>query len=143
MSTVYGSGSAFVHRALDLLLLRSPYLTSIGVVLGLVIDLLVSILSPVLASSHLIDLSRVKEWQWIPLGILICHLPTLFGYGAARSANQAIDEAIQLIERGHFSVVERRAKYRMLIEAVLQNVRFHPSAATDLEGVQSQMNDRT
>ena len=68
------------NRALDLLLTKHPARTSIGVMLGLVCAFLVELFLPVLKEVQFANFAGVPKWGWIPVGILVAHLPTLFCY---------------------------------------------------------------
>jgi hypothetical protein len=81
-----------VHRALDLLFMKHPLRTSLGVVLGLVITLLTELFVPLLSKSRYVDVSRVAKTLWVALGILIMHIPTITYMFRGVSANESVED---------------------------------------------------
>jgi hypothetical protein len=116
--------SMLTLRALDLLLMKHPARTSLGIVLGLVFSLFAAVFSPMLSrAADYVDISKVAAWQWIPLGILCAHVPTLLGFMFTRPvSDEGVDEAIRMIKRGPLSEIEQAMLYRMLTNAVLQRI---------------------
>jgi hypothetical protein len=112
--------SAITYRALDLLFLRHPMRTSLGVIIGLVIVLFVDVFSPWLATLRYIDVYRANPVLWVAFGVFIMHIPTIIYMFRGARGNEDIEEALKLIREAPFSESERRAKYRALIIAAMQ-----------------------
>ena len=55
--------SLVIERALDILLMKHPVRTAIGVMLGLTLSLLASLFSPVLAKVGMVGVANVRDWQ--------------------------------------------------------------------------------
>lgn len=113
-------------RALGILFLKDPVRTSLGLVLGGALSSLSLLFEPALQVSALVDVAAMSWWSWLPLGILIMHIPTILQLLKKPSVgSHSIDTLFELIDRGDFSAVERRQMYRRLIE------RFVELAAAD------------
>lgn len=124
------------NRALDLLLTKHPARTSIGVVLGMAVAVLVELFLPVLKTVQFANFAGVPKWGWIPVGILVAHLPTLFSFVTTKpTSNEVIDEIMTLIEKGNFSKTEKRQQYRLLISKVSENLALNQLAAQELRAV--------
>jgi hypothetical protein len=106
--------------------------------LGLSLATLAALFSPLLGRTAVVAVSKVNEWQWIPLGIVISHLPTLVGYVTTRpSGNERIDDALRLIARCEVPQARRQMRHEELIDAAIQNVRdSRPRAAKVTQPVQ-------
>ena len=125
--------SLVIERALDILLMKHPVRTAIGVMLGLTLSLLASLFSPALAKVGMVGVANVRDWQWIPLGIVLAHARTLIDYVFTRPVgNESVDEAIRLIDASNLSKEEKRTQYRALINAVLKNVALSRKTEQEL-----------
>jgi hypothetical protein len=117
------SFSRVLNRALDVVFAKYPARTGLGVVLGCTLGFLTKLFAPALASIKVADFARAPWWGWVTLGILVMHLPTITSLFKQKAiGNDAVDQALELIERGNFSQAERRQQYRMLIERILSSV---------------------
>ncbi|MCI5163796.1 MAG: hypothetical protein D3917_17630, partial [Candidatus Electrothrix sp. AX5] len=63
--------SALGTKAIDVIFARYPARTSLGVVLGGVIDFLVQLFAPALSSLKFADFTASPKWGWWLLGILV------------------------------------------------------------------------
>jgi len=121
-------------KAIDIIFARYPARTSLGVVLGGVIDFLVQLFAPALHSLKLADFTASPRWGWWLLGILIMHSPTIFStFRQKQTGDEQIDRALDLIERGNFTKTEQRQQYRKLIERVASNVALKPELQRELK----------
>lgn len=115
--------SRLVLSSVDILLLKNPERTILGTFLGLVFAFLSRLFKPALKQIEFIDVSAAPIWGWIPLGIIVVHLPmVLWGIFHKPAVNDEIDEIIQLIEKGRFSKIEKRQIYRNLVNQCVSNM---------------------
>ncbi len=136
--------SRFVSAAIELLLISYPTRTSLGVVLGLVLDFFFQLLYPLILQVEYLDPERISRWQFIPLGILIAHLPTIFGFFLASSHfPEVVENAIRMIETSNLSREEKRQQYRALIEKVLENVALNKATDAKIKAIQEQLRHKT
>jgi hypothetical protein len=121
-------------KAIDVIFARYPARTSLGVVLGGVIDFLVQLFSPALHSLKFADFTASPKWGWWLVGILMMHTPTIISsFRQKQTGDEQIDRALDLIERGNFSKTEQRQQYRKLIERVASNVALKPELQRELK----------
>lgn len=132
-----------VLSSVDILLLKNPERTILGTFLGLVFAFLSRLFRPAIKQIEFIDLSAAPIWGWIPLGIILIHLPMVFwGIFHRPAVNDEIDEILKLIEKGQFSKIEKRQIYRNLVNHCVSNmalkkdfsdtiVRLHESSQED------------
>jgi hypothetical protein len=114
--------TCFIDRALDLVLVRYPARTGLGVALGCTLSFLAHLLEPSLKRFSFADFATLPWWAWLAPGILIMHFPTMALLFKQKSiGNDQIDLALELIARGNFSPAERRQHYRRLIHRVVDN----------------------
>jgi hypothetical protein len=110
-----------VDRALDIVLIKYPARTGLGVVIGLCLHLVVDFFQPALRTVPYIDATGLAWWQWLAPGLLIMHLPTIATLFKQKSiGNDEIDQALELIARGNFSPAEKRQQYRLLISRIIE-----------------------
>lgn len=120
------SGSRILNRALDVIFAKYPARTGLGVILGCALGFATRLFAPVLKSIEFADFVGAPWWGWITLGILIMHSPTIVSLFMQKAiGNDAVDQALDLIERGNFTQTERRQQYRNLIERVSSNVALN------------------
>ena len=126
--------SSLGTKAIDVIFARYPARTSLGVVLGGVIDFLVQLFAPALHSLKFADFTASPKWGWWLLGILMMHTPTIVSsFRQKQTGDEKIDRALDLIERGDFTKTEKRQQYRKLIERVASNVALKPELKRELK----------
>lgn len=126
------------YQALDVLFLKHPVRTSIGVIFGLSLAMLSALFSPALHRLSYLDVSKVKDWQWIAPGILLAHLPTAYSLFFSKPLiNESISDACLLIERGNFSTLEKKAKFRELFSKVIEQAALSVSAEKQVKALKS------
>lgn len=126
------------NRALDLLFTKHPVRTSIGVVLGLVFAFLVELFMPALKTVTFANFAGVPKWGWIPVGILVAHVPTVLAFVMTKPiSNETIEEIVTLIEQANFSKGEKRQQYRLLISKVSENMTLKQLAAQEIRAAES------
>jgi hypothetical protein len=113
----------FLNRAIDILFLKHPLRTSIGMLIGLFIDGLAIVFKPIIYEIDWINIENIKIYHYLSAGILIVHFPTLISYIFSKpTIDESVSESIKLIKTSGFSKTEQKLYYRKLIEKVLQRV---------------------
>jgi hypothetical protein len=124
------------ERALGFLFLRDRIRAPLGVVLGGSLWTLSELFAPALEGLTFLDLAAMSWWRWLLLGILIMHGRTILRLiWKPSSGSDTLDTVIELIERADFSAVERRQRYRRLIDRYAEYAAEH---AVKQEGAQTE-----
>lgn len=126
-----------LDRALDIVFVKYPARTGLGVILGCVFSFLVRLFQPTLASISFADFSGAPWWGWIPIGVIIMHVPTILTlFKQQPIGNDSIDQALDLIERANFTQSERRQQYRNLLDRVASNVALSQDAQREVKALE-------
>ncbi len=124
----------FIVAASNIVFIGYPLRTSLGVLVGLAFSALAKLFSPLLSNlSPVIDFSKISEWEYIVLGVVLLHLRTirfyLFQKGSMLGENE--EKAFALIRRAKANHVPQRRIQQMyleLCEKVLANTNLTPAA---------------
>ncbi|ENP7579841.1 MULTISPECIES: hypothetical protein [Gammaproteobacteria] len=115
----------FLKVATDILFVKNPISTSMGVLFGIILHGLVSVLSPFFTVFELIRNSTITVFHFLAVGI--------FGFNIKNYVNRhkvkpEIENAILLIEQqlsqGKLTRIEAKQQYRLLISKAVENARF-------------------
>jgi hypothetical protein len=129
-----------LSKAIDIIFVKYPTRTSLGVILGGFCDFLVQFFSPTLKSITYFNFAGSPRWGWWLLGILLLHIPTIISsFRRKLVGNDAIDQLLELIERGDFTKTEKRRQYRKLIEKVSNNVALNQETQREIKEVEKQI----
>jgi hypothetical protein len=137
MSEPVDMATRVLNRTLDVIFTKYPARTSLGVVLGCVFLFIIRLLNPALQTITMLDFSGAPWWGWLFLGILAMHTPTIvYLFGQKPVGDDAIDKALDLIDRGNFSHAERRQQFRNLIERVSKQVALNEQAKSKVRAIE-------
>jgi hypothetical protein len=115
--------SKVFDRALDIVFVKYPARTGLGVIFGCTLSFFAHLFSPALSQIAFADFVGAPWWGWVPVGIVIMHVPTIASFFRQQPVgNESLDQAIDLIERASFSKEERRQQYRNLLERITSNI---------------------
>jgi hypothetical protein len=136
--------SRIINIAVDLLLINYPTRTSLGVVLGIVLDFFFSLFYPLISRNEYLDPERISRWQFAAVGVLIVHLPTIRGFLSKQpDFPEPIENAIKVIEGSNLSKEEKRQQYRLLIEKVLESVVLNKDTDAEMKDIQQKLGSKT
>lgn len=126
-----------LNRALDVVFAKYPARTGLGVVLGCALLFLSRLFDPALRTITFANFAGAPWWGWIIVGVLVMHSPTIKQIFRQKPVgDDAIDKALDLIERGNFTKAERRQQYRNLIEKVSANVALTQQAKRKVQEIE-------
>lgn len=127
----YDKWSKVIDRVLNILLVRYPERTSIGLILGGVFAAVSVVLRPALSSVEWADFAALPWWGWLPMGVVLCHWRTIGSMFKQTSVgDERADLALRLIAEGNFTPAERRQHHRRLLEKYIDEV----SLSRDIKG---------
>lgn len=110
----------FIKRAIDFLILKYPYRTSLGVVIGLALKGLSTIFADYFINIGWINFNLIDMWIFIVLGLCISHFPNIKREINTMSIHdEKIEEIISLIEKGCITKEEKREYYARLINLLI------------------------
>lgn len=124
-----------IGRAVDFLILGYPVRSAVGVLLGAFLNVLIAVLGPVIESNFPINVSEVKAWHSIVIGLTLAYLPIIPQLLYKRPKfDEATERALQLIKLAEAQGVPRwhiGRLYIELCEAALRNLQhYQPLSAT-------------
>jgi hypothetical protein len=134
--------SAFASRAFDILFLKNPSRTSIGIILGIVLSGFSPAFSPVLFDLTTIDFSIVHPIAWVALGILFCNLR---GSPFKETLPEDIEIAFNLLrkaEKEGISKEELKIRYKMIAIKYIQNIGLNNKAQKELDEIKRMISDK-
>ncbi|MCR8923795.1 hypothetical protein NO559_13520 [Dasania sp. GY-MA-18] len=119
----------FFRKSINILFVSSPRGTSIGVLIGVILDGLLGLAYPLVKSIEFLNFSAIKMWHLIGLGVVSIHLPS---YLRRKEVDQSILNAIKYIEdqKKNKSISDWQAKqmYFNLHNKVLESVTLNKDA---------------
>ncbi|GHZ70610.1 hypothetical protein VCSRO175_3425 [Vibrio cholerae] len=129
--------TSIVKIATDILFVKNPVSTSMGVLFGIILHGVVSVLSPFFTVFELIRSSTITVFHFLAVGIFGFNIKN---YVSRHKIKPEIEHAIALIEQqvseGKLSKVEAKQQYRRLITAVVENARLQ----SDQQNISSPQN---
>ena len=113
----------FFRKSINILFVSNPRGTSIGVLIGVILDALLGLASPLLKSIESLNFSAIKMWHLIAVGVVSTNLPS---YLQRKEIDQSIVNAIEYIEEkkknGTISDWQAKQMYVNLHNKVLESV---------------------
>ena len=117
------SVTEFIRRSINILFVSNPRGTSLGVLIGVVLDALLGLASPILKAVEALNFGAIKMWHLIALGVVSMNLPS---YLRRKEVDQSIVKAIEYIEEqkknGSISDWQAKQMYVNLHNKVLESV---------------------
>ncbi|WP_417915462.1 hypothetical protein [Candidatus Electronema sp. JM] len=127
-------------QVLDILLMKYPTRTGLGLVLGSIFSFAVQLFAPALRSIKSMDFASSPWWGWLSLGVLVMHTPTVVSaFRQKPIGNDTVDQAMELIERGNLSKAEKRQQYRLLIEKVTNAAALKQEFQRELKDIEKSL----
>jgi len=118
--------SALIYRFIEVLLVKEPYRTTIGSLLGFTFVVLHTLFLPTLRAINHVDFEAVPVWWWIPVGILITHIPILLSMLFNKShQDKDLDRALAAIINSNLSPDEKKKQHIELIQSYIADIDFN------------------
>lgn len=115
--------SLFVRKALNILFVANPKGTSIGVLIGVVLDGLIGLFGPTLKAFQAINISVIKMWHLVALGVVGINMPS---YLRRKEIDPSIVNAMNYIEeqatKSQLPDWQVKQMYKDLYQKVLDNM---------------------
>jgi hypothetical protein len=116
------------RKAINILFVSNPKGTSIGIFIGVVLDGLLGLFSPLLKAIEWISISAIKLWHLIGFGVISMNLPA---YLSRKEIDPSIKNAIAFIEeekaKGNITEWQARQMYANLNQKVLESIALETS----------------
>ena len=134
------SPSYIISKVIDILLIKYPSRTALGIVMGAVLKTLVVIFNPLLLNLEIIDLKSVNLLGWLSIGLIITHYRTLISiFEQDQVGNEKLDEIIQMIEGADFTPQERRQQYRLLIKKTVNSLELSKNTKSTIDTIEQSL----
>lgn len=134
--------SELTRKAINILFVSNPKGTSLGVLFGVVLDGFLGVFSPAFKTIEWLNISAIKTWHFIGLGIFSMNLPSFL---KRNDIDPSIINAISFIEsqkeKGNISDWQARQMYFNLHQKVLESVALESSrqeAASKIAGLRTE-----
>lgn len=116
--------TSFIKMATDILFVKNPVSTSMGVLFGIILHGAVSVLAPFFTAVEMIKNSTISIFHYLAVGIFSFNIKNYFN---RHKIKPEIEETMNLIEQqvlsGKLTKIEARQQYRLLIAKAVENVR--------------------
>ncbi|WP_100636071.1 hypothetical protein [Marinomonas sp. ef1] len=113
----------FIRKSINILFVSNPRGTSLGVLIGVILDALLGLASPILKTVEALSFGAIKMWHLIALGVVSMNLSS---YLRRKEVDQSIVKAIEYIEEqkknGSISDWQAKQMYVNLHNKVLESV---------------------
>jgi hypothetical protein len=130
--------SEITRKAINILFVANPRGTSLGIFIGVVLDGLVGLFTPLLKSIQWLSISAIKIWHLIGLGVFSMNLPS---YLKRKEVDPSIKNAISFIEsekeKGNITEWQARQMYVNLHTKVLESVALETDKSDSESKVRS------
>ena len=144
MEKIFDSVTKMSRKALDIIFIKYKIRTSLGVVVGNFIYTLQLVLKPILQELKKIDLLVIKYWQFVIIGILFLHIPTIF---SAFSRKPLFDENIEKLfasaraatKEGDLTTAQTRMVYINICNQVLKNVTLNEETKQTKDDIEREL----
>lgn len=127
----------YFRKSINILFVSNPRGTSLGVFIGVVLDGIIGFFSPYLKSIEAINISAVKMWHLIGLGVLFTNLPE---HLKRKGIDPSILNAIKYIEdqktKKNISDWQAKQMYMNLHQTVLENITLDNKTREQSEKIQ-------
>ena len=124
------------RKALNVLFVSNPKGTSLGVLLGVIIEGVLGLFSPVLKTIEMINIAAVKTWHLMAGGVVVMNLPS---YLDRKKVDPSILNAIAFIEeqknKADLPDWQVKQMYTNLFQKVLENVSLNAEGEKTAEDI--------
>lgn len=130
--------TSWLSAATNIIFLGFRVRTALGVVVGIGIGAVAKAFGPYLATyAAWIDLSRVTTFEYVIVGVVILHIPTILFYLRRRGSllNENEEKAFEIIRRAKRNGVPDKQIEKMylnLCERVLQNTELKQATKKEI-----------
>lgn len=130
------AASGLAKRATEILFIQSPIATSMGVMCGFFIEVIVNAFKPLWDNSKIISFASINIYSYVFSGIFICNLVSLiFSLSRRKKLAPEIEDAFALIQltkkQGKLPEYQIRLMYTNLAERVLESVTINNLSVSD------------
>lgn len=136
--------TASIKIATDILFVKNPVGTSMGVLTGVILHGIVGMFSPFLVSLKVINPSALNIGHYIAIGV--------FGFNVGNfrrrhKINPEIEEALAFIKQmrkeGKISASQAKLEYLSLIKKVVENVQLDQATQNQLKAMSQAISEKT
>ncbi|NWD88230.1 hypothetical protein [Pseudomonas sp. K5002] len=130
----WDQASEFARRAINVLFVANPKGTSIGILIGVILDGLIGFFSPLLKTIEWVSFSAVKIWHLMGLGVVVMNFPA---YLYRKDVDPSIIKAFKLIDaqKANKSISGPQAKqlHVNLLNTVIQSIALNAEKEAQMD----------
>jgi hypothetical protein len=131
--------TGLISRATDILFLRNPVRTAMGVIIGAILWGFSPVFSPMIKDLIKLDFSQVHPIAWIAVGILGISLKDSPIKTKLPEDIEMLFDILEKAEKAGISKEETRARFRMILEKYAANVALNQKTQKELEEVKKRL----
>jgi hypothetical protein len=125
-----------IKIATDILFVRNPVGTSMGVLGGVIFHGVVGVLSPTIQAVDAIRVSSLNIFHYIAFGVFSFNVK---GFYSRHKVSKEVEEAILFIDeqvrKGMYTKIEAKQRYRELINRVVENVQLDTNTGARIQNI--------
>lgn len=131
------------RKAINILFVDNPTGTSLGVLIGIILQGVIALFEPVLKSIEIINIAAIKTWHLVCLGVVSINVPQyLRRYKIDPSIESAIDYIEQQKKSGRISDWQSKQMYSNLHNKVLESVTLETERKKIADSISSLVTER-
>lgn len=130
--------------AIRFLFVGNPIRTSLGIILGLVLYILISIFQPGIKQllSSYVNVNTLEVWECMLLGLFLIYVPTIISFiGSPKKEvlNEDLETVLRLIrlavDEADLSEKQKRKLYLRLCEKAVEEVSFSKNIQAEIDKI--------
>lgn len=134
MSNQFNKITAFLKIATDILFVRNPVGTSMGILFGVLLQGTANVIAPIIELAWSIKLSVLRIYHYIAFGAFTFNIKQL---GEKKRNIPDIEDALLLIDKlerqGKISIGQATLAYRDVVNRVIENVKLNHNSEVQAE----------
>ncbi|MDJ0660657.1 MAG: hypothetical protein QNJ42_14395 [Crocosphaera sp.] len=135
-------GTRIIRIALKFIFVREPARTSLGVLIGVLLQAIIILLNPLLSQYNIVDFASLSIFQYIIFGIILVYFPLIISFTFSKKS-QINDESVEMLlrtidrikEDGKLTDEQVQYLYLKVIEKVVEKTQLKQEIQKELNEI--------